>query len=362
MKKKMIIYMSKMSIGGMEKVLLNLLKQSNFTKNFDVTVYMLYSKESSYLKELESMVNVKLLWKYKWNVIGKLICALKIGVKFFKLSVIKNKWDVSICYPYQHPILAKLALISSKNNIIFIHNNLELKYGNKLKNHCKKMKFDKFAKVVCVSNDALNSFKDIYPNYKGKAVTINNYINGAEILLKSKDIINDLDNDNLVTFINIARHEEVAKGISRIIKASKTLKEEGYKFRVVLVGDGEDHQYYENLVLKFNLEDIVLLVGNKVNPYPYLKESDCFILSSYYEGYGIVLDEARILNKPIITTDVADARLIVEEGYGILCDNNDNAIYDGMKKYLDDGFTLKKKFDYVKFNNKITKLLDNIVK
>ena len=284
MKKKMIIYMSKMSVGGMEKVLLKLLKQSNFTKKYDVIVYLLYSIEDSYLRELKSMVNVKLLWPYKWNLLGKFVCAVKMGIDLLCLSFKKNKWDVSICYPYQHPILAKLTLASSENNICFIHNNLELKYGDKLKEHCKKMQFDKFKKVVCVSNNALISFKNIYPNYKGKAITINNYIDGDEILTKSNYEINDFDKKNdLVTFINIARHEEASKGISRIIKASAKLIDEGYQFRILLVGDGKDHSMYKDLVNKFGLEDVVLLVGNKVNPYPYLKKSDCFVFSSYYK-------------------------------------------------------------------------------
>jgi len=363
MKKKMIIYMSKMSVGGMEKVLLKLLKQSNFNKNYDITVYLLYSIEESYLKELQSMVKVKLLWKYNWNILGKVVCAVKMGFDLLKLLFKINRWDVSICYPYQHPILAKLALLSSKNNIIFIHNNLELKYGKRLNSHCKKMHFDKFSKVVCVSNNVLKNFKNIYPNYNGRAVCIYNYIDGREIISKSNEKIDDfVDNDKLVTFINIARHEEASKGISRIIKAADWLKREGYKFRVLLVGDGQDHHYYKELVNDLVLEDVVLLVGNKVNPYPYLKMADCFVFSSYYEGYGIVLDESRILNKPIITTDVADAKMIIEDGYGILCDNSDDCIYKGMKKYLDDGFVISKKFDYVKFNNKITKLLDDIVK
>lgn len=363
MKKKMIIYMSKMSVGGMEKVLLNLLRQSNFTKNYDVTVYMLYSKENTYLNELEDLVKVKLLWKYKWNIFGKLICGIKMCFQLLKLSIFKSQWDVSICYPYQHPILAKLTLKSSSNNIIFIHNNLKSKYGDKLDSHCNKMQFDKFSKVVCVSNDALRTFKDIYPDYMGSAITINNYINGDEILRKSEEKVKDVTyKKDIVTFINIARHEEASKRISRIIKASDKLKREGYKFRILLVGDGEDHQSYVDMVREYNLEDYVLLLGNKVNPYPYLKLSDCFVFSSCFEGYGIVLDEARILNKPIITTDVADAKLIIGEGYGILCENNDDGIYVGMKKYLDDGFTTKKKFDYVKFNNNITKLLDKIVK
>ena len=363
MKKKMIIYMSKMSVGGMEKVLLNLLEQSNFTHNYDVTVYMLYSKEDTYLKDLEKLTTVKLLWKYRWNIIGKFVCAIRMVIDLLKIKIGKSKWDIAICYPYQHPILAKLALNSSKNSIIFIHNNLKLKYGDKIFSHCKKMKFDKFAKVVCVSKNALQAFKNIYPNYQGKAITINNYINGDEIIAKSKEKISDFIKDNnMITFINIARHEEVSKGISRIIKASARLRDDGFKFKVLLVGNGKDHQYYKDLVKEYDLEDIVILVGNKVNPYPYLRVSDCFVFSSYYEGYGIVLDEARILNKPIITTDVADAKMIVNDGYGILCDNSEDGIYYGMKKYLDNGFVLKKKFDYIKFNSKITKLLDNIVK
>lgn len=363
MKKKMIIYMSKMSIGGMEKVLLNMLKQSNYTKNYDVTVYLLYSKEQKYLEELKKMVNVKLLWKYKWNIFGKILCAFRIGFDLIKISICKDKYDVAICYPYQHPILAKLTLNSSKRTIIFIHNNLELKYGDDLEAHCKKMQFDKFSKVVCVSNNAIASFKRIYSNYEGEVLAINNYIDGEDILRKSNEFVSDVKEEkNIQTFINIARHDEKPKGITKIIKASYELKKNNYEFRVILVGDGPSHNDYLKLVKKLNLEDVVIMVGNKVNPYPYLKMSNCFVFSSNYEGYGIVLDEARILGKPIITTDVADAKLIVNEGYGILCDNSDEGIYIGMKKYLDNGYAIKNKFDYKAFNNRITKALDRIVK
>ena len=65
MKKKMIIYMSKLSVGGMEKSLLNLIKYSNLKKNYDITLYVLYSLEEEYLKELESQIKVDLLWNKK---------------------------------------------------------------------------------------------------------------------------------------------------------------------------------------------------------------------------------------------------------------------------------------------------------
>ena len=74
-----------------------------------------------------------------------------------------------------------------------------------------------------------------------------------------------------------------------------------------------------------------------------------------------MLDEARILDIPFITTDVADAKNITKEGYGILCENSEKGIYEGMKKYLDEGFSIKNKFNYQEFNLKITNQLDKII-
>ena len=364
MKKKMIIYMSKLSIGGMEKVLVNLINQSNFTKNYDVTIYVLYSKEKQMLEELQSKVNVKLLWHKEWSILGKLVCSIKMLIDLLKLKLTKNKFDVAICYPYQHQILSILTRNTSKNNIIFIHNNLKIRYGDKIKKHMKKLQFNKFSKVVCVSNDALKCFRELYPNYEGISVAINNYINGEEIIRLSNEQITDniTFSKDKITFINISRHEEKSKKISRIIEASYRLKKENKKFQVILIGDGENHQEYNELISKYNLEKEIFLLGKKINPYAYLKQSDCLIMSSYYEGYGIVLDEARILNKPFISTDVADAKIIADEGYGIVCENSQDGVYQGMKEYLEKGYKTNNKFDYQKFNSKITKSLDELVK
>lgn len=362
MKKKMIIYMSKISVGGMERAFINLINMSNFTKNYEVTVYAPYSIEKTYLEELESKVKVIILCKGKWNLFGKMVCAFKMIIDLIKLTINPKPYDVSISYPYQHPILSLLARKASNNSVIFIHSNLKMKYGDKIGQQMKKMQYDKFSKVICVSNDALNCFKDLYPNYQGVSLTINNYIDGEAILKLSKEKkAIDVKHDNLITFINIARHEEKSKKITRIIEASNRLKRENYKFQVWLIGDGEDTPYYQKLIEKYHLEKEVLLLGKKINPYVYLKMADCFLLSSAYEGYGIVLDEARILDKPFISTTVADAKIIAEAGYGIICENSKGGVYQGMKEYLEKGYSLKVKFNYRDFNNRITKLLDETV-
>ena len=102
-------------------------------------------------------------------------------------------------------------------------------------------------------------------------------------------------------------------------------------------------------------------VGSTLNPFPYYKISDAFVFSSLYEGYGIVLNEARVLGVPIITTDVADAAIITKEGYGILCDNSSEGVYQGMKEFLDNGYEIKKSFSAKKFNDKISKTLDELI-
>lgn len=359
---KMLIVLPKMSMGGMERSAVNLINLSNYTKNFEVTLLVGYIADDSLFQNITSKVNIKVLYKRKWNKYGKLISTLKYLGLYFYYMFKKSKYDISICYSHHHGVLASLSRKASKNNIIFIHNDL---IEARTKKQIEVMKFDEFKKVVCVSNAAKETFLKLFSNYSTENVNvINNYIDGESILKMSEDEIKDLDIEGIkkenILFVNVSRHLESAKKISRIINAVEKLKSDGYKFKLLLVGDGKDTEYYKELVSTKKLEDTILFLGNKTNPYNYIKDSDALLLSSVFEGYGMVLDEARVLNIPFISTDVADARIISDQGYGIICENDDNGIYDGMKKYLDKGHIIKNKFDYIDFNNNITNKLDEI--
>lgn len=358
MKKKLKINMPKLTIGGMERALVDLLNNSNITKDYEIDLLIGYNNlEKNYLSMLPKTINVKVLYTGKWNVIGKGIVFLKL---MFKI-LFPKKYDVSISYAYQHGILATLTRRESKNNVIFIHNDLiNAREPKALEKLCKRLKYEKFSKVVCVSECAKKAFLKIYPNYSGNIKVINNYIDYKDIENKSKEKI-DLKKSQKVTFLSVARHEDKHKKISRIIDAAKRLKEEGYDFEVLLIGDGQDHSLYLEMINQYKTDNINVL-GSRLNPFPYFKIADAFVFSSQYEGYGLVLNEARVLNLPIITTDVADAAMITKEGYGILCENSSDGVYLGMKKFLDEGYELKTKFDAKKFNSKISKELDNILR
>ena len=174
---------------------------------------------------------------------------------------------------------------------------------------------------------------------------------------KSEEQIDDMKKEEVTTFINIGRHDEKQKKLSRIINATKKLNSEGYKFRVVFVGKGTDTKEYKELAKKTkNIE----FLGAKKNPYPYLQLADCFIMSSQFEGYPVVLVESQILGKPIVTTDISDAKEDIDGKYGIVVDNSETGVYKGMKEFLDKKI-VSEKFDAEKYNQDIIEKIDKIL-
>ena len=189
----------------------------------------------------------------------------------------------------------------------------------------------------------------------------NNFIDSNKIYELSKEKINVRYNQEFTTFLNVSRHDENQKKISRIIKAAALLKKEKYKFRIIFVGNGRDTPKYKYLVEQYNLGKNIIFEGSQENPYPYFKISDCVILSSDYEGYPVVFLESFLLNKPIITTDVSDFQDIVA-GRGIVTQKTTKGIYKAMKQYLEKGYRLEKRFDAKQYNLKVEKQLKKILK
>lgn len=352
-KEKMIIYMPKLSIGGMEKALVNLINYAKLNDKYDLTLYLIYKGNSNYLEYLPTNINLVVAWKYNWNILGKLIAGIKLLFRLvFQVFI---EYDISISYSYQHPILLSLTRTASKNSIVYIHSNItQAVEKNELKKIIKKRKYEKFNKIICVSNDAKKALENVIPK-KTNIFVVNNPIDGENILKKSQEPINDfVFKKDKIYFINVCRHTEIYKRLTRIINATEKLNKEGYKFEVLFIGDGEDSRLYSSLINDKKIKNIHML-GKKTNPYPYMTKSNAFLLSSAREGYPVVFLESMVLNIPIVTTNVSDAKLDIENKYGIVVNNDDDSIYLGMKEYLDKGFIINKKFDYKNFNTKIIK-------
>ena len=354
--KKILFASYSLDLGGIETALITLLK--HLAPKYDITL-VLERKQGIFLDQIPNNVNIVTYTasECKIKILRKFINLLK-QVKF-KIKY-KNKFDFSASFAtYSFPC-SFIARNASKNSALWVHNNYMNFYGEDIIQYrlfFNRLKAEKFNRIVFVSDYDRKTFIGQFPECAKKAIECNNLIDYKSIIDKSKETVEDFSKTSGTTFINIGRHDEKQKRLSRIIQATEKLNKEGYKFRVVFVGKGSDTNIYKKESKK--IKNIVFL-GAKKNPYPYLKMSDCFLLSSQFEGYPVVFVESQILGKPIVTTEVSDSKKDIEGKYGIVVENSEEGVYKGMKDFLDKGFT-PIEFSPEDFNNKILEKLDMII-
>ena len=373
MKKKKVLFTAfNLGVGGVSSALINLLNQFDYEK-YDVTL-LLQIRQGDFLDKLNPNVNLEDygLSKIK-NKILKRIANLFIFIKI----LIKNfhKYDFAACYSPGYFYSALVARIASKNNAAWMHTNIINYMANsnimdkkdkgystekKVKKFLNHMFFRKFKKNIFVSEDGRKAYLSMFPNDEDKTIVCHNLIDYNDILEKSKETIDIHVPRNKTIFLNVSRHTEYDKRITRIINACDKLNSE-YDFLLLLVGDGEEHERYINIVKEKHLENKVKFLGLKTNPFPYYKIADAFVLSSKFEGFPVVFLESMIMNLPLITTDVSDANIIIKDKFGYVVSNDDDGIYKGMKQFLDNGFKIKKPFDYKKFNEESIEILEGLI-
>ena len=229
----------------------------------------------------------------------------------------------------------------------------------KVKRFFEEKKYKEFKNIVFVSKQGKESFLKVFPNEKN-VYAINNIIDYKTIIEKSKENVKENLDKDVTLFLNIGRHNEEQKKLSRIIEAAKKLNDEGYRFRILFVGDGKDNKKYKNMVKQMKLENNILFLGKRKNPYPYFKISDCVLLSSEYEGSPVVYTEAMVLNKPVITTNVSGSDQI-DGRFGYVIKKDQESLYEAMKEFINNGYTIKEKFDAEKYNQEIAKKIEMII-
>lgn len=359
--KKILFAAYSLDIGGIEKSLVEMLNHICKLEMYDITL-VLEKKEGAFLKELNDRINIiEYTPNTNKNKIKRKIINLGRRIKF----MLKNyhKFDFSAAFATYSLPASFIARIASFNSTIWVHTNyLTLFEGNqkKFKEFFNERKFERFKNIIFVSEDSKNDFLKIFPNIKNNVIECGHYLDYRKMINQSNEQIDDLDiNKNVPTFVNIGRHSEKEKKLSRLLKVANRLKEEGYKFNLILVGDGEDTNKYKEIVEKYNLNKSVKFVGRKSNPYPYYKIADCMVLTSEYEGFPVVFLESCIFNKPIITTKVSDYQKI-ENKYGIITEKNEESIYEAMKNFIKNGYKIIEKFDIEDYNKKVLNKLENI--
>ena len=240
----------------------------------------------------------------------------KIGVPLkvllFKNNIakkqLKGKYDVEIAF-LEGPI-TRIFSYKNKNvkKIAWIHNDISQVFGKGIKSKLKRILdnkiYSKYDKLIFVSKDNMLKFNEIYPDINVDKQAIYNYIDKEKVLRKAEKGQDIKFDENVINFVTVTRLVE-QKAIDRLIRVHKKLIDNGYYHKIYVIGDGPEREKLENLVKANDIDETFLLLGKKENPYPYIKNATYFCLLSKFEGYGMVIEEAKILNKSIIITDTA---------------------------------------------------------
>lgn len=377
--------------GGAEKVLVTFLK--NLPKDkYEIDLLLnLYS--GKYLPEVPSWINVLYLNKGEMITTNRL---QDIPVKAFRViyqKVLKmfpsllyqfilkgKKYDIEFAaiHGFRDEILN--SSLKSSKKLIWIHNDLK---KTELYHYAdgEIRKFFGFDKIMVISEKIQQDFEILAETEeeKNKIVRIYNPLDTEEIILKSqekREKKKENHHSQLSTLNSQPTFVSVGtvfpqKGFDRLLRVHKKLLDEGFNHKIQILGDGYDFENIKKLQEELGVTETSTLFGFTDNPYPIIKNANFYILSSRYEGFPTVLFEAITLKKKIIATDVSGVREMLDSGnLGLIVDNSEEGIYEGMKKALQNPESFKEYEEHLKdyqmpFNlvnsvNSIIKILDEL--
>ena len=369
--KKIIFGITSLTLGGAEKVLVDL--ANKLSENYDITILTIYAK-GEFEKKLNSNVKLKTIFDFQFNELSNLkkkITALKILFfkKYYYKKYIKGDYDIEIAF-LEGPI-TRLFSVRNKNTrkIAWIHNDISKVFGKgfkaKLKMNIDKKTYEKYRTLIFVSKDNRDKFVEKYKDIRDRNLqplqkrVIYNYIDPNKVLKEAEEDVENIFDNQVINFLTVARLVE-QKAIDRIIKVHKRLIDEGHKHKFYVIGDGPEKEKLQKMIKENNVEKTFILLGKKENPYPYIKKADIFCLLSEFEGYGMVLEEAKILSKPIIITDTAAREALVGYSNSKIAKNTEEGIYVNLKEVIKNKEKTFSKDEGEKYNN--DKIIKRLVK
>lgn len=323
--KKIVFVTNHFQYGdGVSKVLLELVNTLD-NKKYDITIKVLFKIDDKFAENLNKNIKLDKVFKFYFQGFTRIIQVLPQRLLYN--MIIKEKYDVEVAFQFGAP--TKLMAYSKNKrakHICWMHgydSNMEmLKYYNM------------YDKVICVSKSTKEKLQE-YITDKNKVDYIYNIVNDNVIKEKSNESL-EIHMNYDFTFCTVGRFSK-EKGFLRLIKCHKKLLDEGLMHNLIIVGDGSEKEVLLDYIKNNNLTNSVILPGMQVNPYKYIKLSDIFICSSYSEGFSTACTEAVILEKPVISTLVDGAKELIENNNcGIVVENNEEGIYNGMKLALNN--------------------------
>lgn len=374
--KKVLFYTTFLTQGGGIEVVTVRYMNKFIEKGYHVDLYIDYNmgEENVREKEIDKRIKIKYLKSekvskliYKFRTLGKINKIYNIPLYILVLIsdflvwkkenkiIEKENYDATISFFQYLP--SYITKVKGPKHMIFLHGSVT-QYFEGIKRYFKNSFFNKlnrFNYICTVSDEMRIQLKEIFPNLKNEQVTVYNPIDFETIEVKSNDYSGLTEKEreflNSGYICSVGRIDEGQKDFKTLILAYTELyRNRKIKEKLFLIGDGPSKESLEKMVKELNMEDNILFLGKKSNPYIWIKNSEAFILSSKFEGFPTVLIEALVLNIPTISSDcLTGPKEILDNGkYGELFEVGN---IDKLKEKIIYVLEEKEKFqtrDYIK--------------
>ncbi len=248
------------------------------------------------------------------------------------LPPLEGHYDLAVSYLWPHYTV--LDKVNASNKAAWIHTDFSTVEVDSARD--EKM-WSRFDSIIGVSESCREAFLKVYPALNEKTVVIENMSSPESIELEAaRETAVNMDKEGF-KIVTIARFS-YAKGIDLAIEAVHILRTRGVSdFTWYMIGYGGDEPKLKELVKQYGLEDRIIFLGKKINPFPYLKLADLYVQPSRYEAKAVTVTEAQIMNLPVLITNYPTASSQVEHGRnGYITDLSPEGIADGIAHLKQD--------------------------
>ena len=351
--KKILFYTNGIGLGGVERTLLAFLEGLDKEK-YDIKVAFQYENENFFEREIPPKIDYKYMLplniinksleyrEKKRNIFYKILYSFMLSYERYiiKRNFLEFSKDRDLLIDFKSGDFLKL--LNLKKNIpkvCWIHGDIINLHNYSGRKEKLKRMFMSCKKIISLGRIMKENIIREMPEIKEKVEIVYNPFNIEKIKQESEKIANlsveEIKKLNDEYIIMVARLELKEKDFFTLFKAYKIVLEKDKKLKLYILGDGSDREEINNKIKELDLEGKIILLGKKENPYPWIKNSQLLIHSSKSEGFGLVLVEALILNKIVISTDCpVGPKEICDNGkYGVLVEIGD---YKAMAREIED--------------------------
>ena len=333
--KKLLFFIHDMMYGGAEKVLVNLVNNMDKEK-YDITVMTLFDEgvNKEFLSE-----NIKYKSVFKRMFKGNSLVLKLFTPGFLYKQMIKDDYDIVISYLEGSCTRIIGGAPNNIKKIAWVHisqDEKEFKKPYLSKKESIKI-YKSFDKIACVSQNVKENFERLSGIKENVEVIYNTNETDKILRLSNENVEYNSFKNTEIKICGVAKIRP-RKGFMRLARVHKRLIEEGYKYHIYILGEGEEKNKIQKYLLDNNLEDSFTFLGYDTNPYKYVAKCDLFICPSFEEGFSTAVTESLIVGTPVVTTLCSGMKELLgyNNEYGIIEENSEKGIYLGLKKVLDD--------------------------